>query len=65
MTAMHLALLTRFTPSEPDLDPVIGDLEELWATQGPRAPVSAEEWPVDKAARICPVFRAISGRAPR
>lgn len=58
---MFEALLVRFPPPvDRDLDWVIGDLEELWLCKAP-----PPQWSVEVAARLCPVFRHITGRPVR
>lgn len=39
---------------EDDLDAIVAGLEEGWAPE-------PEQWPVEKAARLCPVFRFLIG----
>lgn len=42
---------------EDDIEDVVAGLEEGWAEDRSEP----EHWPVEKAARICPVFRFIAG----
>lgn len=61
---MTIGLTVRYPVPDPedDLDDIIAGLEEGWA----EVPESTsryveDQWAIEKAARICPVFRFIAG----
>lgn len=55
---MTLTLL-RYPPKAEDelYEPLVAELEEGWAGEA----AASEQWPAEKAMRICPVFRFLTG----